>query len=393
METETFSNYIEHTFLPNIPKERPVVLIYDGHSSHTSIVLIETALRKDIIILKLPPHTSHLLQIMDLAVFKPLKQMYDEALIKWQRRNYGTKLLQSIFSSIISQVWKELGSNHIRSGFSKAGIYPFCNAVIPVEKFEPEAFKRFQYHNSKKASLVRNRNDPGDTPQQEEMSENTSGSQATHLVRSTVLQYKQYLQNDNQNHALKRLPERNFFESILLEHVKQSPSNQQKRKKICSGAEIITHTDYLAKMKIQQDKKTVKSNKTERKRIKKKETQSDSSDDDQAFIEMRSDSDDDIDILRVPTPPIEEELHRAAMPDDFVLMKFPVKGGSNYIYYVAKILQCFDTEVKVSCLRKCIQNDGKYYFPNLPDISVEFKFQIELVLPKPLSFSQLTKRQ
>ncbi|XP_072401106.1 uncharacterized protein [Diabrotica undecimpunctata] len=74
METETFSNYIEHTFLPNIPKERPVVLIYDGHSSYTSITLIETALREDIIILKLPPHTSHLLQPMDLAVFNPLKQ-------------------------------------------------------------------------------------------------------------------------------------------------------------------------------------------------------------------------------------------------------------------------------------------------------------------------------
>ncbi|XP_072398087.1 uncharacterized protein [Diabrotica undecimpunctata] len=113
MKTETFSNYIEHTFLPNIPKDRPVVLIYDGHSSHTSIALIETALREDINILKLLPHTSHLLQPMDLAVFKPLKQMYDEARIKWQRRNYGTKLPKSIFSSIISQVLKELSLNHI----------------------------------------------------------------------------------------------------------------------------------------------------------------------------------------------------------------------------------------------------------------------------------------
>ncbi|XP_072392464.1 uncharacterized protein [Diabrotica undecimpunctata] len=135
-------------FLLNIPNERPVVLIFDGHSSHTSIALRETALREDIIILKLPPRTSHLLKPVDLAVFKPLKQMYDEALIKWQRRNYGTKLPKSIFSSIISQVWKELTSKHIRSGFSKAGIYPFCNTVIPVDKFEPEAFKRFQYHNS-----------------------------------------------------------------------------------------------------------------------------------------------------------------------------------------------------------------------------------------------------
>lgn len=35
METQTFANYFHQTFLNHIPKERPVVLVYDGHSSHT----------------------------------------------------------------------------------------------------------------------------------------------------------------------------------------------------------------------------------------------------------------------------------------------------------------------------------------------------------------------
>lgn len=61
METQTFANYFHRTFLYHIPKERPVVLVYDGHSSHTSIVLIEKALQENVVILKLPPHTSHLL--------------------------------------------------------------------------------------------------------------------------------------------------------------------------------------------------------------------------------------------------------------------------------------------------------------------------------------------
>ncbi|KAF2880861.1 hypothetical protein ILUMI_25316 [Ignelater luminosus] len=61
IETATFANYYERTFSNSIPEERPVVLIYDGHSSHTSIGLRDKAMRQQVVILKLPPRTSHLL--------------------------------------------------------------------------------------------------------------------------------------------------------------------------------------------------------------------------------------------------------------------------------------------------------------------------------------------
>ncbi|KAF2888708.1 hypothetical protein ILUMI_17465 [Ignelater luminosus] len=53
-----------------------------GHSSDTSTDLIEKAMQKQVVILKLPRHTSHLLQPMDFSVFKPLKYKYDETVIK-----------------------------------------------------------------------------------------------------------------------------------------------------------------------------------------------------------------------------------------------------------------------------------------------------------------------
>ena len=71
----------------NIHPERTVVLIYDGNTSHISVRLTEEA-RKENVILKLLPHASHVLYLMNLTVYWPLELKWDEAITKWQRRNY-----------------------------------------------------------------------------------------------------------------------------------------------------------------------------------------------------------------------------------------------------------------------------------------------------------------
>lgn len=44
-------------------------------------------------------------------------------------------------------------------------------------------------------------------------------------------------------------------------------------------------------------------------------------------------SDDDIEWAKSPSPPIEEEIHRGPKPEDFVLIKFPIKGTTDHIYF------------------------------------------------------------
>ncbi|KAI0991856.1 hypothetical protein K3495_g16331, partial [Podosphaera aphanis] len=48
--------------------DRPRLLIMDGHSSHISGDLIALCIEKDIDLLILPPHCSHLLQPLDVGV-------------------------------------------------------------------------------------------------------------------------------------------------------------------------------------------------------------------------------------------------------------------------------------------------------------------------------------
>ena len=52
-------------FLEHIPPTRPALLLKDGHTSHTSIEVIELARTNNVHILCVPTHTTHVLQPLD----------------------------------------------------------------------------------------------------------------------------------------------------------------------------------------------------------------------------------------------------------------------------------------------------------------------------------------
>src|SRR2546421_8258564 len=49
------------------------LLICDDHESHITGGFIEYCIHNDIILMILPPHSSHYTQPLDLAIFSPLK--------------------------------------------------------------------------------------------------------------------------------------------------------------------------------------------------------------------------------------------------------------------------------------------------------------------------------
>ena len=53
-----------------------VLLIMDGHGSHKTKKFRETCEDNNIIPLYLPPHSTHLLQPLDLGIFGPIKYGY-----------------------------------------------------------------------------------------------------------------------------------------------------------------------------------------------------------------------------------------------------------------------------------------------------------------------------
>jgi DDE superfamily endonuclease/helix-turn-helix, Psq domain len=197
METETFLKYLETSFIPNAVTARPLLLIYDGHSTHINDRVIELAVKNDIIILKLPPHSSHLLQPLDVAVFKGLKTRWEKSVGKWTRNNQGRRLPKSKFSKFISHIWTDAPEQNIRAGFKKSGIVPVDRNVIKPKDFQPAVWRRYVAFKATEGVVV-------------------------------------------QEHNIHTNAE-NTFEELLLETVKQHKAPvKQKKTRLIKGAEIIT---------------------------------------------------------------------------------------------------------------------------------------------------------
>lgn len=152
METEVFETYFKKTFLPLVKVQRPVLLIYDGHSTHVGLNIIEEARKENVTILKLPPHKSHVLQPLDIAVMKSFKDRWDPLLVQWQRLNIGRVLPKFELARLIGQVWSEINAQVLRNGFRKAGICPVNPEEIKTGKFDMLKLRQWKEFESKRIS-------------------------------------------------------------------------------------------------------------------------------------------------------------------------------------------------------------------------------------------------
>lgn len=123
MDSIIFKNWFLKVFLPNIPNERPVILIYDGHASHCSLEVIKAARDNNVTILKLPPHTTHILQPLDVGIFKSMKVNWDKKLTEWQRQNPRKKIPKSDFVKLVNNIHMQVSEDNIVKSFQATGIY------------------------------------------------------------------------------------------------------------------------------------------------------------------------------------------------------------------------------------------------------------------------------
>ena len=115
-------------FVKWIPLIRPVLLIQDGHSSYISIELIELARANSVHLLCLPPHTTHILQPLDVGVFKPFKSAFSQACHKYMyvMQQPGRVVTTDVLASLVGEAWpRSFTPLNILSGFRKCGIQPF----------------------------------------------------------------------------------------------------------------------------------------------------------------------------------------------------------------------------------------------------------------------------
>lgn len=72
--------WFDRHFLRYAPATRPILLFLDGHSSHFCPEALKLAQQEEIIMLALPPNTTHLTQPLDKGVFGPLKLQWRQVI-------------------------------------------------------------------------------------------------------------------------------------------------------------------------------------------------------------------------------------------------------------------------------------------------------------------------
>jgi hypothetical protein len=102
------------------------LLILDGHGSHATPEFDQYCKDNKIITLCMPPHTSHLLQPLDVGCFAILKVTYGQQVSELARQGvfHIDKLdFLYIYIKIRSTV---LSEQHIKAGFDATGLIPLC---------------------------------------------------------------------------------------------------------------------------------------------------------------------------------------------------------------------------------------------------------------------------
>eukprot|EP00794_Sanderia_malayensis_P019805 gene19805-21745_t len=87
MQDVVFENWFLSPFVRHVAHSpKPVFLFFDGHGSHLTYKTVKAAMEESIIIICLPPHSSHTLQPLDVAVFKPLKEHWKDIIQQYYRQ-------------------------------------------------------------------------------------------------------------------------------------------------------------------------------------------------------------------------------------------------------------------------------------------------------------------
>jgi hypothetical protein len=112
------------------------LLLLDGHVSHLSYRFCDFASKHKIIVLCLPPHTTHVLQPCDVGAFGPLESAWRKEVTLMSLANqpihkgnllatYSRARLRAITGPVVRGAWQ------------KTGIWPTDFNMIPTAAFEP----------------------------------------------------------------------------------------------------------------------------------------------------------------------------------------------------------------------------------------------------------------
>lgn len=105
--------------------EEPILLVLDNHESHVSLACYLLCRQNGIVLLSLPPHTSHRMQPLDVTFFGPLKTAYNKECDLYMASNVGRRITQYEVVELFTKAFNRISNiEKAANGFRAAGIWP-----------------------------------------------------------------------------------------------------------------------------------------------------------------------------------------------------------------------------------------------------------------------------
>jgi hypothetical protein len=113
------------------------LMIFDGHSSHISSAVIRACVANKIILLCLPPHTTHLLQPLDIGLFAPLASYYKSEIRDSCKFGYNYLIDKLVFlEAYLKARDKAFTVTNIQKAWVKSGLHPFLPSLV-IDQLPP----------------------------------------------------------------------------------------------------------------------------------------------------------------------------------------------------------------------------------------------------------------
>jgi 4-hydroxybenzoate polyprenyltransferase len=121
----TAVEWLEIVFLPQTYTLEPRLLILDGHGSHETTDFMYLCYQHNIHLLFLLPHTSHVLQPLDLSVFSSLKSHYRTTVSPLALSTDSSPVGKQNFLACYTRARQEaLSAKIIKAGWKATGLWP-----------------------------------------------------------------------------------------------------------------------------------------------------------------------------------------------------------------------------------------------------------------------------
>lgn len=389
MTDELFVDVMAHFIEFTKPsKDRPIFLLYDNHSSHVSLKATQLAKANGVIILTIPPHTSHRVQPLDVGVYSSFKHYYSLKQKQWTELHPGQTITLAEIPEFVSFAHEQaMSKSNIISGFRATGIFP-CNRYIFTD-------------NDYAPSIPTDRPDPelepiddlsppqSITTQPIQSSSETNTSSKPTCASSSTMKFVSPFE----------------FKGVPKAGARKKSNRGRKPK----SSTIITDTPEQDRLKLEEAaklKKVVRVKKSAK--VRKLVFSEESSEEEVEPMRIKAngkkasaltvDSSESNGSSESEESKEEEEndedfgVEKLKEVGDFILAVFSNDQKKNLVHYVGRIIEISGKKAKISFLKRSEKYQNAWIYPYKEDISWITFNQILMVLPPPTPLGT-TKRQ